>query len=162
MKQSRNEPRFQLDRSDDGVSLVRWDDSLVLTAEDILALIEEQQAQHPGVTALLLADLNGMVTLSRDAFALLATSLNVSAVAAFGTSPVERVLIEHFRAVHRPPYPIEYFESAVEARIWLHEIPFDNSPPEHERHSEVQRHTLERIPPRSRESGDQSGGFATR
>ncbi|WP_459259745.1 DUF7793 family protein [Arthrobacter sp. TMN-50] len=128
MKPSRTEARFQLDRTDDGVQWVRWDKSLELKAEDVLVLIEHQQALYPGVPALLITDLNGMVTLSRAAFALLATSFKVSALAAFGTSPVEQVLIEHFRAVHKPRYPVEYFESHVEAQIWLHEISFDKNP----------------------------------
>lgn len=72
----------------------------------------------------MLVDLNGMVTLSRDAFALLAASLNVSALAALGNSAVERVLIEHFRAVHKPLYPVGYFESFREALDWLHQVDF--------------------------------------
>lgn len=119
---SRTKVRFQLDHVGHGVLLLRWDEALAVTAQDVLTLIEHQDSLSPGSAAPILVDLNGMMTLSRDAFALLAASLNASAIAALGTSAVEHVLIEHFHAVHKPPYPVEYFESSTKALDWLHHV----------------------------------------
>ncbi|MCU1634031.1 MAG: hypothetical protein JWM61_2683 [Micrococcaceae bacterium] len=127
---SRIEARFQLERVDDQVLLLRCDKSLAVNEEDVLTLIEHQEVLRPGGAAFMLVELNGMVTLSRKAFVLLATALNVAAVAAFGHSAVDHVLVEHFRAVHKPPYPVEYFESHDEALIWLRGTLPDSSPRE--------------------------------
>lgn len=117
--------RFRFEHLDDGTLLVRWDEFLAITVDDVAALIRAGKDSASGRCALMLVELNGMVTLSRQAFALLAASLDAQAVAFTGSSAVEKVLVTHFRAVHRPPYPVEYFDSRAEAHTWLHGPPTD-------------------------------------
>lgn len=111
--------RFRLEYLATGVLTLRWARSIEVTAGDIEALGVRVQALAPGCLPPILADLNGMVTLSREAFTALSSARNLPAVAVVGASPVERVLVAHFQAVHRPSYPIEYFERRDEALTWL-------------------------------------------
>jgi hypothetical protein len=109
--------RFRLERHK-GVLFLRWTDTLSITLGDVQDLTEHLTIMAPENRPLLLVELDGMVTLSREAF-VLAASLKLSAVACVGSGPVERVLVSHFGAVHQPPFPVEYFENRARALSWL-------------------------------------------
>lgn len=119
MPSSAETGRFHLSYLATGVLTVCWARSLEVTAGDIEALRICLQELAPGRLPPVLADLNGMITLSREAFAALSSATDLPAVAVVGASPVEKVLVAHFQAVHRPAYPIEYFERRDEALTWL-------------------------------------------
>jgi hypothetical protein len=111
--------RLRLQMLSDGVLLLQWTDTLTVTADDVAELIRAREALAPSGCPRMLIELNGMVTLSRQAFVLLAASLDISAAAFIGSSPVEKVLVAHFDAVHHPPYPVGYFENRDKALGWL-------------------------------------------
>ena len=67
----------------------------------------------------MLVHLNGMASLSRDAFRTFARRLNVSALALVGPSGVDRLIAKFFVDVHGPGFPSRHFEEAKEARQWL-------------------------------------------
>ncbi|RJT75971.1 hypothetical protein D6T63_17040 [Arthrobacter cheniae] len=115
--------KFQLERAEEGVLTLRWAESSHVTVEDVWALVDSMQPLSARDCSLMLVDLNSMVTLTRQALNLLAGLRDVPIVAAVGRSPVEKVLITHFQAVHRPSYLIEYFEDRDEALAWLHQQP---------------------------------------
>ncbi|MCU1631960.1 DUF7793 family protein [Arthrobacter sp. MDB2-24] len=112
--------KFQFERTEESVLTLRWTECARVTVEDVWALVDSMQLLGARDCSLLLVDLNSMVTLTRQALTLLAGLRDVPVVAAVGRSPVERVLITHFQAVHCPSYPIEYFEDRAEALAWLH------------------------------------------
>ncbi|RJT76224.1 hypothetical protein D6T63_16625 [Arthrobacter cheniae] len=113
--------RFRLQVLDDGILVLQWDRSLEVTVADAVELIRHKELLAPGRCSPILVELNGMVTMARHAFVLMAESLDVSAAAIVGSCPVEKILVTHFEAVHRPPYPVAYFESRGQALESLHE-----------------------------------------
>jgi hypothetical protein len=115
--------KFQVECTEEDVLTLRWAESAHVTADDVRALVDSMQPLRACDCSLMLVDLNGMVTLTRQALTLLAGLRDVPVVAAVGRSPVERVLITHFQAVHSPSYSIEYFEDRAEALAWLHRQP---------------------------------------
>jgi hypothetical protein len=112
--------RFALQQFEDNVLLLRWNDQLSVTADDVSTLAAREEIVAADEPPLLLVELNGMTTLSRQAFGVFATGLKVAAVACVGTCPVEQVLVTHFKAVHQPPYPVAYLANHAEALHWLH------------------------------------------
>lgn len=113
--------RFHLEYLAGPVLGLRWAESIAVTAGDVNILKARVRALALENCPPVLVDLNGMVTLSPGAFAELSTADGVPAVAVVGSSPVEKVLVAHFRAVHKPLYPVGYFEDRDEAHVWLHD-----------------------------------------
>jgi hypothetical protein len=112
--------RFVLVR-DQGCSLVRveWQPGLDVTAEDAERLLDRLQELSPDECPPMLAYLNGMASLNRDAFRTFASRLNVRALALVGPSGVDRLIASFFLDVHGPRYPTRHFEETAEARQWL-------------------------------------------
>lgn len=113
--------RFRLEQLDERVVLLRWQARVAVDVDDVVKLMRALEASVPGGRVHMLVELNGMVTVERQAFVLLAASLGAEAVAFVGTCPVERVLVAHFDAVHRPKYPVGYFGERSRALEWLNE-----------------------------------------
>jgi hypothetical protein len=103
----------------DGILWIDWIRGTSVDNVDARALIERAAALSAGVRLPMLVELNGMVTLTRNAFLQFAKELNVVAMALVGESAVDRVIAAHFIEVHRPVYPTDYFSCRDEALAWL-------------------------------------------
>jgi len=111
--------RFIMVREQSSLIRVEWQPKIDVTAEDAETLIGRLGELSPNECPPMLAHLNGMASLSRDAFRTFAGSLNVSALALVGPSRVDRLIASFFLNVHNPRYPSRHFEEPAEARHWL-------------------------------------------
>lgn len=104
---------------DGGVLRVSWDDSVTVSEKDALSLTARVHDLCPGAGVPMLVELNAMVSLTRAALRMLATDLQVPAMALVGASVVDETLADFFIRVHEPPYPARYFTTVSAARAWL-------------------------------------------
>ena len=103
----------------DGVLRIVWIRGTSVNDVDARALVERSRALSAGVRLPMLVELNGMVTLTRNALLQFAKELNLTAMALVGPSAVDKVIAAHFIEVHEPVYPTRYFPSRDEALTWL-------------------------------------------
>jgi hypothetical protein len=111
--------RFVLVREQGSLVRVEWQHGLDVTAEDAERLLDRLQELSPNECPPMLACLNGMASLNRDAFRTFASRLNVRALALVGPSGVDRLIASFFLDVHGPRYPARHFEETAEAKRWL-------------------------------------------
>ncbi|WP_026550675.1 STAS/SEC14 domain-containing protein [Arthrobacter sp. Br18] len=111
--------RFFAVREDNDLIRVDWEPGITITDDDAQHLIDRLEEISPLVCGPMLINLNGMISLSRGSLSAFALDLNISAMALVGHSAVDRMLVEFFVEVHRPPYPTGYFDSEEPAEDWL-------------------------------------------
>jgi hypothetical protein len=107
----------------DGIICVQWVRSTTVSDAMAAALIERAAQICPNVCPPMLVEVNAMVALTRGAFRLFATGLNIAALALVGPSIVDRTISSFFTQVHDPPYPTRHFITSDEARAWLTDHP---------------------------------------
>jgi hypothetical protein len=103
----------------DGILWVDWIRGTSVSDADARAFIGRAVALSAGVRLPMLVELNGIVTVTRNAFLQSAKKLDIAAMALVGPSAVDKVIAAHFIEVHHPPYPTRYFPSHAEALVWL-------------------------------------------
>lgn len=102
-----------------GVLWISWLDGMSVGDRDAVSLIDRAGAISGDVCPPMLVELNGMVTLTRNALQRFAKDLNIAAMAIVGPSAVDKAIADFFREVHEPPYPTRYFENQESALHWL-------------------------------------------
>lgn len=103
----------------DGVLWVEWHTGTSVGDADAAALVERADAISGTVCPPMLVELNGMVTLNRNALLRFARDLNIAAMAIVGPTAVDSALAVFFAEVHDPPYPTRYFRHRTHALPWL-------------------------------------------
>ncbi|PPB49413.1 hypothetical protein C4K88_06855 [Arthrobacter pityocampae] len=103
----------------DGVLWVEWHAGTSVDDADAAALVARADAISENVCPPMLVELNGMVTLSRNALLRFARDLNIAAMAIVGPTAVDSTLAAFFAEVHDPPYPTRYFRHRAHALPWL-------------------------------------------
>lgn len=110
--------RFVLTR-DDGYVRVEWSESVTVSEQDALDLVQRLEEVGPDLCEPMLVILNSMVSVDAPAQAIFAGRLNVAALALVGPSAVDRMIANFFDGVHRPRYPTRYFPAPEAALDWL-------------------------------------------
>ncbi len=108
----------------DGVLWIEWIDGTSVGDADAVSLIERADAISTDVCPPMLVELNGMVTLTRNALLRFAKDLNIAAMAIVGPSAVDKAIADFFTEVHEPPYPTRYFQHRDMALAWLTGCPY--------------------------------------
>lgn len=103
----------------DGVLWIEWLDGTSVADADAVSLIERADTISGDVCPPMLVELNGMVTLTRNALLRFAKNLNIAAMAIVGPSAVDKAIADFFTEVHDPPYPTRYFQHQDNALRWL-------------------------------------------
>jgi hypothetical protein len=111
----RPEIRYLTDR----VLFVRWPANASITDHDALAAISRIEKLASGERSPMLVDMRGMCAASSGALSKFAKHLSVTRMALVGTTPVEQTIVQFFRVVHQPAYPVSYFSQESEALAWL-------------------------------------------
>ena len=101
------------------VMWIEWVAHTTVTDEEASSLVRRANALSPDICPPMLVMLNDMDSLSRGALKTFSQELNIAAMALVGPSPVDRLLVSYFTAVHEPPYPTRHFTTVEEANTWL-------------------------------------------
>jgi hypothetical protein len=109
----------------DRLMFVRIDEGAILDLED--AKVDKSLAEqvHGGVEHVLLIDMRGVKSISKEARSYYAKPLEAShirtmALAIVVSSPISRVLGNFFMGTNRPVVPARMFNSLEAAIAWLH------------------------------------------
>ncbi|MDQ0736179.1 DUF7793 family protein [Arthrobacter agilis] len=106
-----------------GVLWIEWSEGTSVGDTDAVTLIERADAISRDAYPPMLVQLNGMVTLTRNALLRFAKDLDVVAMAIVGPSAVDKAIADFFTEVHEPPYPTRYFQHQEHALAWLTSYP---------------------------------------
>jgi hypothetical protein len=119
LENNRPLPRPEFELLSLGVVLVRWPLDAIVKEPDASAAISGIRELCGDGPRPLLVDMQGMRCASSGALTKFARCLPATRMALVGTSPVERTIVEFFRAIHRPSYPVSYFTQESKALEWL-------------------------------------------
>ena len=103
----------------DDVVLISWPLGATVEESDALVTISRIEELIEGELRPVLVDIEGMRYASSAALRKFARCLPATRMALVGTSPVERTIVDFFRAIHRPSYPASYFTQNSKALEWL-------------------------------------------
>jgi hypothetical protein len=91
-----------------------------MTAEDGAAASEGLLALMGGEPSVVLLQITGVGSVSREAISVYSEAATVRAFAILGATPVDRVIAHGMLGLPKPSCPTEYFTDEREALRWLH------------------------------------------
>lgn len=104
----------------EGVLYLRWVRGAVIDEKDAMAaMAAASRLCHQGRGRPMLVEMAGTAWLGCNARKVFARPWPVTRIALVGSSPVDRVIVDHFLARCTPPCPARYFTSHDEAMTWL-------------------------------------------
>lgn len=99
-----------------------WESGAHVTAQDAEEALAAEVAALAGRRMPLLARLNGVASMDRDArrvFGSASPDSGITALALLATSPVQRVVANFFLTINPPAIPARMFTDEPSARRWL-------------------------------------------
>lgn len=108
-----------VDRISKGIVRITLNPGARMTAEDGAYARENLLAITGGEPSVVLLQITGVGSVSREAISVYSDAATVRAFAILGSTPVDRVIAHGLLGLPRPQCPTQYFTDAQEAMHWL-------------------------------------------
>jgi hypothetical protein len=83
------------------------------------AVVSRVTQLSPSVCPPMLIHLNHLISLTEEALRILATGLDIAALAVVGTEAGDPIITAYYKQQHDPPYPTRHFTTTGDAETWL-------------------------------------------
>ncbi|MHA7219061.1 DUF7793 family protein [Arthrobacter sp. MDT1-48-3] len=83
------------------------------------AVVSRVTQLSPSVCPPMLIHLNHLISLTEDALRILASGLDIAALAVVGTEAGDPIITAYYKQQHDPPYPTRHFTTTGDAETWL-------------------------------------------
>lgn len=112
-------PNVSVDLISEGVFRIALKPDARMTAGDGALARENLLALTGGEPSVVLLQITGVGSVSREAISVYSEAATVRAFAILGSTPVDRVIAHGLLGLPRPQCPTQYFTDAQEAMQWL-------------------------------------------